>query len=98
MIFIEFQKEFNYGTNILKYRNIDDDSWYYMYIDLETLNLLVQNYGVYGTIQYPTISRNIDNPSSGKDIKINYCGTEINLHCGNNYNYYSILDKFEQNY
>jgi len=29
MLFIEFQTNINYGINILKYRNINDDIWYY---------------------------------------------------------------------
>ena len=54
MLFIEFQTNINSGINILKYRNINDDIWYYLYIDIETLSLLVTNYGIISTYKIPT--------------------------------------------
>ena len=85
MILIEFQKELNYGfNNIVKYREVDDDNWYYLYIDIETLNLLVKNYGIISTNKFPTKSSCLDNLTTGKEIKIKYCGTDIELYCGNN--------------
>ena len=44
MLFIEFDTNIKNGLNILKYRNIDDNIWYYLYIDIQTLNLLLLNY------------------------------------------------------
>ena len=96
MLFIEFQTNLNSGLNILKYRNIDDDSWYYLYIDIETLNLLVTNYGIISTYKIPTQFTNCDNPSTSKIIKLQYCGTDIQLCCGNNTLFY--LPHIEQNY
>lgn len=40
MLLIEFEYNLQYGLNILKYRNAQDDNWYYLYIDIETLHLL----------------------------------------------------------
>ncbi len=55
MLLIEFQQDLNYGSNnILKYRNVDSDEWYYMYIDIETLNLLIENFGIVSTVRIPT--------------------------------------------
>ena len=97
MLFIEFQTEFNYGNdNILKYRNVNECDWYYMYIDIETLNLLVENFGIISTVQIPNIYRCIDNPTTGKEINLNYCGANIKMTCGNNTLFY--LPYLEQNY
>jgi len=90
MLFIEFQTNLNYGLNFLKYRNIDDDIWYYLYIDIETLNLLVTNYKI------PTKITNCDNPTTSKISKLKYCGDDIQLCCGNNTIFY--LPYIEQNY
>ena len=96
MLFIEFQTNINYGINILKYRNINDDIWYYLYIDIETLNLLVTNYGIMSTYKIPTKITNCDNPTTSKIIKLKYCGADIKLCCGNNTTFY--LPYIEQNY
>lgn len=96
MLFIEFQKNLNSDLNILKYRNINDDNWYYLYIDIETLNLLVTNYGIISTYKIPTILTNSDNPTTSKIIKLQYCGADIRLFCGNNTSFY--LPYIEQNY
>lgn len=96
MLIIEFQINLNYGVNILKYRNIEDDIWYYLYIDIETLNLLVTNYGIISTYKIPTIFTNCDNQTTSKIIKLQYCGSDIQLCCGNNTSFY--LPYIEQNY
>jgi len=96
MLFIEFQINLNNELNILKYRNIDDDSWYYLYIDIETLNLLVTNYGIISTWKIPTKITNADNPTTSKIINLKYFGADIQLFCGNNTPFY--LPYIEQNY
>ena len=96
MLFIEFQKNLNDGLNILKYRNIHDDNWYYLYIDLETLHLLVLNYGIISTYKIPTQFTNCDNPSTSKKIHVTYCGANIQLYCGNDSAFH--LSLIEQNY
>jgi hypothetical protein len=82
MLFIEFQTNINDGINILKYRTINDDSWYYLYIDIETLNLLITNYGIVSTYKIPTKFTNCDNPTKDNIIKLKYCGANIQLCCG----------------
>ena len=96
MLFIEFETKLNSGLNILKYRNINDDIWYYLYIDIETLNLLVTNYGIISTYKIPTKFTNSDNLSTSNNIKLKYCGTDIQLLCGNKTSFY--LPHIEQNY
>ena len=96
MLFIEFQMNLDCGLNILKYRNIDNDDWYYLYIDIETLNLLVNNFGIISTYKEPTKFTNCDNPSTSKNIKLKYCDVNIELKCGNDTYFY--VPMIEQNY
>jgi hypothetical protein len=96
MLFIEFQINLKYGLNILKYRNINDDNWYYLYIDIETLNLLVTNYGIISTYKIPTELTNPDNQTTSNIINIKYCGADIQLLCRNNAPFY--IPYIEQNY
>ena len=98
MIFIEFQIQLNNDINILKYRNVDDDIWYYLYISIEILNLLVLNYGIISTYKIPTKHTNCDNLTTSKIIKLKYCGCPIKLYCNNNNNNNFYLPYIEQNY
>ena len=77
---------------VLIYRNINDDIWYYLYIDIETLNLLVTHYGIISTYKIT----NCDNPTTSNIIKLKYCDTDIQLYCRNNTTFY--LSYIEQNY
>lgn len=86
MLFIEFPLDLTYGeTNILKYRNVDNDEWFYMYIDIETLNLLVRNFGIISTHHIPgKITSCCDNPSTSTVIRyVKYCGARIEMYAGN---------------
>lgn len=97
MLFIEFKPDLNNGLNIIRYRNVDDHDWYYLYIDIETLNLLIRNFGIISTYKIPTKFTNCDNLTTSKNIKgINFCGIDIELKCGNNTPFY--LPNIEQNY
>ena len=96
MLLIEFEEHIIDGLNILKYRNVEHHNWYYLYIDIETLNLLVTNFGIISTKRVPTQNNCIDNLSTSKHINIKYCGASIELYCGNNSNIY--LPILEQNY
>lgn len=96
MLLIEFEEHLIDGLNILKYRNVEDNNWYYIYIDIETLNLLVTNFGIISTKRFPTQNICLDNPSTSKHINIKYCGASIELYCGNNTKIY--LPILEQNY
>lgn len=96
MLLIEFEENLIYGLNILKYRNVDDDNWYYLYIDIETLNLLITNFGIISTKRKPTRNICLDNPSTSKNINVKFCGASINLKCCNNS--YIYLPLLEQNY
>jgi hypothetical protein len=96
MLFIEFETELFFNENLIKYRNVDNEDWYYMFLDIETLNLLLNNFGIISTIRIPTRKTCADNPSTGKEIKIKYCGANIKLYCKNNTPFY--LPHIEQNY
>jgi hypothetical protein len=96
MLLIEFEKNLKCGLNILKYRNTTDDSWYYLYIDIETLSTLLANFGIIFTLRMPTKSICLDTPETSKNIKIKFCDADIELYCGNNTAFY--LPIMEQNY
>ena len=96
MLLIEFEENITDGLNILKYRDIDDDQWYYLYIDILSLTLLLTNFEIISTKRTPTESICIDNYSTSKHVNINYCGASVNLYCGNNTKFY--LPILEQNY
>lgn len=104
MLLIEFDENLTDQFNILKYRNIDDDIWYYLYIDLDTLNLLLTNFGILSTKKIPTQFTNLDNPTTGDCIFVKYCGADITLLCNThvNRNKHNIrtmaLKILEQNY
>ena len=85
MLLIEFSCNLTTdGLNLLKYRHVDCADWYYLYIDIETLNLLLQNFGIMSTLKIPTQPVNIDNLSTGELIRVKYCDAPILLYCGNN--------------
>ena len=97
MLLVDIPKYIEYGDkNIVKYRDVESEEWFYIYMDIETINLLVQNYGIIATVQVPTIYRSCDNPTTGNYFKLNYCGAELELYCGNNTKFY--LPHLEQNY
>ena len=83
MLLIEFQTNLHDGLHILKYRNIDDKDWRYLHIDMETLHLLVSNYGIVSTCRMPTGYTNCDNPTTSKQMNLTYCGAAIQFFCGN---------------
>ena len=97
MLFIEFDTNIKNGLNILKYRNIDDNIWYYLYIDIQTLNLLLLNYGIISVYKIPTKKINCDNGTLSPDINLKYCGANIQLKCGVKNNKFYLAD-LEQNY
>lgn len=80
MIFIEFEQNLTCnGLNIIKYRNVEDmvADWHYLYMDVETLHLLITHFGIISTMRLPA------QPIS-KHISLQYCGAPINMYCGNN--------------
>lgn len=96
MLLIEFEENVLSGPNILKYRNVEDDDWYYLYIDIDTLNLLLANFGIISTLRMPTKYICVDTPSTSKHIRMKYCDAPIELYCGNHTHFY--LPILEQNY
>lgn len=98
MLLIEFEENITEGLNILKYRNVKDDNWYYLYIDIETLNLLVSNFGIISTKRIPTQYICADNPLTSKNIIMKFCNAPININCNNNTNIFDYVTKLEQNY
>jgi len=96
MLLIEFEKNLKCGLNILKYRNTTDDSWYYLYIDIETLSTLLANFAIISTLRFNIDYICLDTPETSKNIKIKFCDADIELYCGNNAAFY--LPIMEQNY
>lgn len=83
MLLIEFEDCLNNDLNLVKYRNVNDDNWYYIYMNVETLNLLIMNFGIISTKRYSMENICIDNPTTSKNIKIKYCNASIEFECGN---------------
>lgn len=80
MILIEFRKDLTSGLNILRYRNVDDSNWNVLQIDIETLNLLILNFGIISANLECGEYLCIDNPSTGKNINVKYCGADLELY------------------
>ena len=96
MLLIEFDCDLKYELNILKYRNVDDDAWEYLYIDIETLSILLANFAIISTLRFNIDYICLDMPYTDKRIQLKYCGADIELYCGNNAAFY--LPIMEQNY
>jgi len=71
MLYIEFPKTLTYGPyNQVRYKNMEDNEWHSIYLDLETLQLLISHYGI---------------PSCpDTSIQVKYCGADVQLSCKNN--------------
>jgi hypothetical protein len=66
-----------------------------MYLDIETLNLLINNFGIISTYKTPTRCTSCDNQTTGKDILLKYCGADIQIGCGNNaYFYLPLIEQY----
>lgn len=97
MLFIEFQTELHSGLNMLKYKEVGSDVWYYMHMDVETLHLLIRHFGVISTLKVPTQWTNCDNPSTSTAVQVKYCGAPIQFFCGKRTTKFNVAD-LEQNY
>lgn len=97
MILIEFDE--NIGDEIIvKYKNINDDKWYYLIMDLLTLNNLINNYGCVSTKIYNKTNINCDNPTTGKEINVKYHKANISMFCNKTINSGKYLHHLEENY
>jgi hypothetical protein len=82
MIIIEFEENIKNNEKILlNYRDINNDNWQYLYIDLETLNLLISYVGIISINRFTNKNITSDNGTLSEDIAINYCGSEIIVSC-----------------
>jgi hypothetical protein len=96
MLLVEFSPNLTSEFNILKYREINDDKWYYLHIDIETLNLLINNLGIISTYKNPTQYTCCDNITTSTEITVKYCGAPIKMYCQNKSYFY--LPYIEQNW
>lgn len=96
MLFLEFSPDLG-QSNLVKYRNTTDGEWYYLFMDMETLHLLLQNFAVISTMRLRTQSICCDNLTTSKTIRATYYGAEINLFCGPGCRGFDLAD-LEQNY
>lgn len=104
MLFIEFnfeQNNFNEEITI-RYRHVDSIEWFYLQIDILTLNHLLLKYGILQIWRFPYKLICADNPITGKQVKMKWNGAEISMVCGygNHFDtsYNNALRKIEQNY
>ena len=98
MLLVEFEKNINENLFIIRYKNINTEEWYFLYIDIETLNLLLQNFGIISMLKIPTLLCSADNPMTGPKITIKYFKAEINMNCYYNHCKNKALRIIEQNY
>ena len=77
MLLIEFNSNLDEDNNIVKYRNIDETEWKYLYCDI--------NYGIMIAKQYNKIT-NLDNGCSLDETNIKYCEADILLKCNKKIN------------
>jgi len=96
MLFVEFPVDLKYGPNVLKYREVDGEDWYYLYADIEIITILITNFGIISTKKIPMVYTCCDNLTTSKDIKLQYCGADLEISCGNKSRFN--LAKIEQNY
>jgi hypothetical protein len=69
MLIIEFVAKLQNGLNTIRYKDIGKNCcWNYIDLDIETLNLLLKNFGVY----------NIDNNSH--EINVTYCDVPLKIY------------------
>lgn len=89
MILVEILSVFD---NIIRYKNPNDKCWNYLEMDIETLNLLINNFGIISTRYIPNHNPTqkicADNPATGKEITLKYNGAHIRLNCGSNVYFY----------
>lgn len=90
MIIIEFPLELNQNSNVIRYRNIlnnhnEDLNWHIILCDFQTLNYIINNFGIIGTVLYLSNKKCqelcVDNPSTSDIINVSYCGANIKLLC-----------------
>ena len=90
MYVLEFPAEIWENEILVKYIEVDDNrepakcGWCNIKMDLETLNLLIQNCGMQSIYKMPNQRGNCDNGTLSHEVRIKYCGAEIDLYCENN--------------
>ena len=82
MVIIEIQKKLYYGNNnLVKYKNENDCEWNYLYTDIETINLLISNFGINQIKTDPVCFSDND-----KYISAIYCDVDIHMKCNGKLN------------
>ena len=93
MYLIEFPAEIWENEIIIKYipinnsivkheDQIENPEWCQMIMDLETLNMLIQNFGMQSIYKIPEQRGNCDNGTLSREVRVRYCGAEIKMICG----------------
>ncbi len=82
MLLVEFPMNIQQNWVVIKYRDMNDDNmWHLMEIDIETLHLLLSNFGIIGLRRMPMNKIISDNGTLSPDIKVNFCGASITMPC-----------------
>ena len=82
MILIEFNPNFKSKQNLIKYKAINEIKYHFLYVDLETINLLLINYGIVSNFNS---HNNTIFKFSGREhedtrnVKIKHFGAEVNI-------------------
>ena len=89
MILIEFNPNFKSKQNLIKYKAINEIKYHFLYVDLETINLLLINYGIVS--KFNSYNKTSILKFSGREdidnVKIKHFGTEVNIKLINNHLY-----------
>jgi hypothetical protein len=98
ILLIEFEARWKNGLNKIRYRGVEEKTWNYLDVDIETLNLLVKHFGIISTCSMYNGQRIkcIDNLTTSTEIQMKYCDAEIKLQCKNKDKFY--LPILEQQY
>ena len=99
MLLIEFDPIITDDQHILvKYRDINEADWFYVYCDLSTLNILLNFFGIVSVMRFSG-RVNCDNGTLSNEINLKYCGAAIHVSCNRYYNYFKFnLAILEQDY
>jgi len=88
MILIEFNPNFKSKQNLIKYKAINEIKYHFLYVDLETINLLLINYGInsnFNSYNKTTIFKFSGREDEDiRNVKINHFGAEVNIQLINN--------------
>ena len=76
MLIIEFAQNLTSELIAVRYKENVNDEWSVIDMDIKTLNLFVQNFGIIAQG-----SELLDSPQTGSEFTVNYCGCLVKIKC-----------------